>query len=386
MPNHRFFWLPRSASQVKELFFSTALYNLASASITIFEPVYLYTLGFTLSKIMFFYFLVYLFYFFLLPLGGKVAKSKGFEHAIFYSSSFLILYFFILALAVFQPSIIWFAPIFLGIHKALYWPSYDADFALYGHKSTRGQEIGSFFSTGYLVNIIGPILGALLIENGGLILLFLFVALLVLFSNIPLLRTKEEFVPESFTYRESLQMFIEPKTRKYFLAFLGFGEELIVLTVWPIFIFLVAGSFVTLGAIASFSTFTLAILAYFFGKLIDQRGKKGFFLSGNFLYTIAWIGRLFVSGIPGVFFVDFASRMSKDLLSLPFFAKIYDHAKANHLVRTLIFFEMSLSLGKMLASGILAIVFYFSPSAFHVAWIIAAMFTLLYFRMRKELM
>src|SRR3989338_3900147 len=78
-PSH----MPR---KLKEFYLAMAILNFALAAAMLFEPVYLYTLGFPLWKIMFFYFGVYVLYFITMPLGGKVAKQKGFAHSMIYGS------------------------------------------------------------------------------------------------------------------------------------------------------------------------------------------------------------------------------------------------------------------------------------------------------------
>ena len=52
--------------QVKELFASTILVNLALSMVMIFEPIYLYKIGYSLQKIMLFYLITYIIYFLIL--------------------------------------------------------------------------------------------------------------------------------------------------------------------------------------------------------------------------------------------------------------------------------------------------------------------------------
>ena len=73
-------FLPHSMKrQVKELFVSTTLVNFALAMVIIFEPIYLYKIGYNLQHIMLFYLIVYLVYFFIIPFGGKFSRKFGYE-------------------------------------------------------------------------------------------------------------------------------------------------------------------------------------------------------------------------------------------------------------------------------------------------------------------
>ena len=52
--------------QVKELFVASIIVNFALAMVQIFEPIYLYQMGYSLTKIALFYLVVYALYFFLI--------------------------------------------------------------------------------------------------------------------------------------------------------------------------------------------------------------------------------------------------------------------------------------------------------------------------------
>ena len=82
---------------LKELYGGTAILTFATSAVAIFEPIYLYRVGVTLPGIFAFYLVVYIGYLLVLPLGAKVARMRGYEQAILFSSPFLILYYLSLA-------------------------------------------------------------------------------------------------------------------------------------------------------------------------------------------------------------------------------------------------------------------------------------------------
>jgi len=55
---------------LKELFWSVGLMDLGLAAVTLFEPIYLYTIGYSVTKIAIFYLLIYGAYFLLVPFIG----------------------------------------------------------------------------------------------------------------------------------------------------------------------------------------------------------------------------------------------------------------------------------------------------------------------------
>ena len=79
----------RLTRQVRELWTSTLILDLAVSMVTIFEPVFLfvlfsryYDLKSTLELISLFYLAIYVAYFFVVPLGAKFAKRFGYENSI----------------------------------------------------------------------------------------------------------------------------------------------------------------------------------------------------------------------------------------------------------------------------------------------------------------
>src|SRR6185295_9163859 len=78
--------------EIVELYWSTAIYNLAINLAYIFEPIFLYKLGYSLVQIMYFYLIVYVAYTMLVILCTKITSKIGYKHAILISSVFYILY------------------------------------------------------------------------------------------------------------------------------------------------------------------------------------------------------------------------------------------------------------------------------------------------------
>ena len=79
--------------EIFELYTSVAIRNFAFSMIAIFEPLYLYELYNSISIVFLYYAVVYTIYLFVLPFGAKAAAKYGFEHCIFYSVPFAILFF-----------------------------------------------------------------------------------------------------------------------------------------------------------------------------------------------------------------------------------------------------------------------------------------------------
>jgi hypothetical protein len=128
--------------QINELYFSVAIMDFAVAAVTLFEPIYLYTLGYSLKVILLFYIEVYVIYFIVLPFGAKFANRFGYEGSIAISTIFLIGYYLSLFAIKFNPLFLVIAPLFFSIQKSFYWTGYHADFARFSRKDERGRQVG----------------------------------------------------------------------------------------------------------------------------------------------------------------------------------------------------------------------------------------------------
>lgn len=374
-------YLARQAkSEVRELFLSSAILEFASAMILFFEPIYLYQQGASLKLIMLFNLGVYLVYFFIMPLGGKFAKSRGFEHSIFLSTPFLILYYLCLALSAVSFYFLIPALIFLAWQKTFYWPGYHADFAHYGQAFEQGREISNITVIISLVYILGPLLGGAIIHFFNFTVLFTVVAILTILSNLPLLLTPEKFKPSTFSYAKAYRRLIRADNRRRLLAYLGFGEELILFTLWPIFIFIILKNNFKIGGLIALSTLFTAILALYIGKLTDKTRKHSVLRFTAVIYSLSWFLRLLARGTAGIFLIDTFSRIGKNILYVPLTAITYNQAREKGVMKNVVFFEMALVIGKILAILLVLIILFLTPPVLRwpAIFILAGLFTLLY--------
>jgi MFS family permease len=373
------FFPSRVPRKLKEFYCAMTILNFALSAIMLFEPVYLYAIGFPLWKIMFFYFCAYALYFFVLPLGGKMVKRYGFSHGIILGSLLWILYFILLIAIPTHGVFFYLAIIALVFQKTFFWPGYHADFAFFSQCGERGRDISALIIFDSVAFILGPLIGGIIVSFFGFPILFMFMCVVILLSIVPLLLSKEECISSPFEYGEVYQSLVAKENRKYVIGYLGFGEELIVLTIWPIFMYVAVENFAQTGAIVASSSFITALITLYAGRMADIKDRNGVLQTGVIVYALGWCMRFFARGGMGVFLVDFFSRTSKNILIIPIMSGLYDYATRHSIVRTVTFFEMSLTLGKLLAAGLCVIVFYFFPERWDFAFFLGGMFTAFYF-------
>lgn len=374
-------FFPRHASvQLRELYLTFGLLDLATAAVSIFEPIYLFRLGYSVPAILSFFLAIYALYFAVLPLGGKFALRYGYAKSIFMGSFFLVAYY--LSLLGLAHSVVFFltAVPALAVQKMLYWLGFHAEFARYGddHEEAREVSVREVIDVG--VSVVGPLFGGLLLYLSNFATLFVVVSLLILLSNIPILLQPEIFAPAPFPYLDAYRRLLAPEYRRMVFSFFGYGEELIVTLLWPLYMYSFLNDLFSLGSLVAGTTLLTATVVLYVGRLVDYSDKRTVLKASSLGYAAVWVMRLFVGTIAGVFAVDALSRLLKRILEVPQLSLLYAHAREDHhIMRHAVLFEMSVVIGKI-AAMVLAIGWLvFAPT---VAWpaifIMAAIFTLLY--------
>jgi len=355
--------------------------------VIIFEPIYLYKIGYNLQHIMLFYLIVYLVYFFIIPFGGKFSRKFGYEIGLLVGT-FLYIAFYVGLFFIDQfPMLFYIVPLVYALQKTFYWPAFHADFAHFADKKEEGREISAMNAASSLVYIIGPVLAGFIISQWGYGALFTVASIIFLASNIPTLITKEKFNPTYFSYRQSYKNLIKKENRQSLFAYVGFGEELVVMVVWPVFISIVIADVFNLGLVVTLATLITTVVTLYVGKLSDSKDKRSILSWGSYIYSLGWFIRIFIGSTVGVFFVDTLSRFGKNIISIPLIALTYEKAKdveegkKKSIMSRIMFFEMSLVAGKLLTIIVIYLALFFIGDeilAFKTTFILAGGMTLLY--------
>lgn len=366
--------------EVRELYASVAFADMASTLAVLFEPIILYkVIGLDIMQILLFMAALYAIQVLLLPLGAIIACRYGYMHAIFLSIPFMALYWILLYGATKDFNLLYFAPLVYGIEKALFWPAFHASAARYVDskkqvaKGTASRD--GLYGMVVVMRILGPVLGGIVGYYLGLGIVLLLAAAMYLTSLLPLLVSKEIYAPTKYSFNETWEIY--KKYPRRFASYLGNGEEVLIMTIWPILIFLYLGNVAMTGLLVSLSAAVTALLLLFIRRPADVQSKLLLLKTGTFVYTLVNLLRLFVGGFYGLFIADSLGRTTKELIGLPLTTLTYERAAKNKILPYVVFYQQSAALGKCLAALLAVIVFGFTGSIVAV-FILAGFFTMLY--------
>lgn len=364
--------------QLEELYASVAILDFALAAVALFEPVYLYQLGYSLSHILIFYLVAYVAYFFCLPLGGKFVAQFGPRRSIAVSTIFLVAYYLGLLMTKSDPIFFWITPVLLALQKTLYWPAYHVDFIEASDQGERGKEFSGLWSLSTVMNILGPLAGGIIITTVGFTPLFIGVIAVIAVSNIPLFITPVNHQPKPYAYWSSLIM---PFTRQHIrstLAYLGFGEEFVMQFMWPVFLVLVVKSYLQFGGLIALTTLMTALATLYIGQLVDRNHQRQALDWGTLLTSLVWLFRPILRLVGPVFISDTLGRIGKNTTFVPITSITYERAlKENNVIPRAVFYEQGFALAKSFAPAVILVLGLTMPT-FTAAFVYAGLVCWLY--------
>jgi MFS family permease len=357
----------RINTEVKEIYWQTFIANLAVSLVFIFEPIYLYTLGYSLVGIMWFYVYVYAWYVVLIGPGAKLTGKIGYKHAILLSNFFYVAYWIVLYLVKFHYSAFFIAPVLFALQKSFFWPAFDADVAIHDKADQRGREVGVLFSIIQITFIIAPVIAGLVSTAFGFLALFILASVLMLLSAYPIFRTKDIYPRHRFRFKDLWAIFKDFPSN--FFGYWGYAEDLMVMSLWPVYIFIVVPKFTGVGVLTTIAMLVAAVLMLYVGNSSDHIKKQFLIERNSLLYGITWIFRFLAQGVGLVLLFDILTKSAKGLLNIPMVALTFEIAgskDADYAIAYSVFYEFSLAVGKIITALAAIVILTFTDNIFIV--------------------
>ena len=330
--------------ELNELYVSVAIRSFASSLISVFVPIYLLKLSYSLPSVLLFYVILNMAHaLFVIP-AAKISSKFGFKHSIIYSIPVLILFYVLLHTLGTYNWPLWFLAITFGISNALFFVGYHTDFSKFSNKKYRGEQVGFAKIFASLAGTAGPLLGGFILVFVSFQALFIIVAVLLLTSAIPLFFSKDIHEPINFSLS---QIFTDQKPRDY-LAFIGHGIESGVGSIlWPVYIFFaVLNSFSILGFVTTLSFLVSLVSTFIIARVSDVR-RRLVLRIGSILNTVVWGIRAFVATTLQVFIIDSFYGLTRTMRGIPFDALSYDKANKSNIVEFVVFREIITQTGRV---------------------------------------
>jgi len=351
MPHHYLHFLKNK--ELNELYISVAIKSFALSMISIFIPIFLLNLNYSLTSVLIFYAIINATHaLFIIP-ATKISSKYGFKHSILYSIPILIIFY--LGLFTLEQSNwpIYLLAVIFGVSNSLFWMGYHVDFSKFSDKKNRGKEVGIAKIVNLIFHALGPVIGGLILTLIGFKALFATVSVLLIASAIPLFFSKDIHEPILFSIKE----IFKGQKLKNTLVFAGHGIESGLSTViWPIFIFFtILNDFTTLGLVSSLSILFSLVFVFIVAKFSDIH-RKLVLKIGSIMNTLIWGVRFFIKTTFQVFIIDSFYGVSQTLIHIPFDALSYDKANKSNIVKFIIFREIIIQTGRVMLFLIMTVI------------------------------
>lgn len=303
------------------------LHIFGRSMIAIFVPIFLLTIGYSLSEVIAYYFIFNIFDIPINFLAKSLVIKIGARRVLILGNLALIVFFIILYSF---SSGSWLLLVALALFSALYDCFYWVAHLYLFMKSTKNNENASGeTSTLYIVKriagILAPMFGALVLIFLSKNILIIISVVIIFLSIIPLFKMKG--IEDKPAKGKTMSM------RRYFSKF-DYLKEYIIQglytfhiaaegVIWPLFIYTVFADIKSVAIIPVLVSLTAVLFSYFTGKVKKTNRGKAMVL-GALLISITWILRIFlVSNIfyfASIVLVGFFSI----LISLPLDSSLFE--------------------------------------------------------------
>lgn len=335
----------RISPDLFEMYFLLAFRALAFSMIGIFLPLFLYVeKGYSLEQVVLFFSLMSVGFLLSAFMALKVVSRFGVKHSIVISYFILISSFIMLFFLDSYRSFYWFIGLFQGLSFGFFWIGFHVDATLHVRKKTLGKASGLISFSSVMGAVMGPILGAVIINFFSFNILFVVALCLFVVSFIPLLFSKDIYVKTGFDFKGLFKR----EHYKYILAYFAQGIRYTVAGVfWPIFAYFIVLDYLTLGWLVTIGTLFVGIIGYFIGKFSDEFGKSKMIKIFAPINAVFSSLRIFAWNTLSLFGLGWAESVSAVGIDVPLLAKTYNRAKKEEVAGFIFFREFILRLGEI---------------------------------------
>jgi len=339
-------------SELNEIYLFMTLRSFLVAMASIFIPIYLYNLHYSIQAIILYYFYLFLFEACFEIVSSYSILRFGPKHNIALSVPFLILHFLLLSNIGTYHWPLWLLSLIQAISMALFWQGYHFDFSKAKHRGSAGKEVSKMYIILWFVSALAPFFGGLIAERYGMQYVYLLVLIGLILALIPLFSTSEPWVKDHFVLK---RVKIRDIYRQQ-LSYAGSGIEASVsLFMWPFFVYLIVKSYEMVGALASLASLAGVFTTYMVGKKADKKLKPNYIKRGSYLTGVSYFLRLYAKTAAHVLFFNVFGSICHAIFLSPWFAEYYLHADEESRLEYLFLMEITTDLSRVLFFGLIFI-------------------------------
>ncbi len=256
---------------------------------------------------------------------GQIIEKIGYRWGILWGVVFQILMLLFLLVSEGDHRWLLVAAIMSGMVILFYWISRLSLFSDDGVEEEFGEEMGVVTMLERGSSILAPFLGGVIIAGFGFRMLFALGVVLLLVSIVPLFFMPYHEHADGISWSHFVKFLKKKNNKKLVLGFFGRGmEDLVTIWIWPLFAFIIIGTFEGLGAVTSIVMVVSLLTAFMVGKLFDRNRAKGgledekIYWIGSVVTAVTRFTRSFASSMWGVVGWDSLTKIAAPFYWIPF--------------------------------------------------------------------
>tara|TARA_Y100000310_G_scaffold343359_1_gene450595 strand:+ start:2825 stop:3952 length:1128 start_codon:yes stop_codon:yes gene_type:complete len=359
--------------KLREIYLNVSLQAFALALVSVFVPIYLLDLGYSLNEVLWFILVKWLVFGLASPLSAIVSSKIGFKHVMLFRLPLDIAALLLLGFIGDIGISIYLIAFLIGLSFSLYVIPMASLFARYSHKLHRGMEVGKLVTFPHLAAVFSPLIGGWIASYFGFSILFIVASLILFLSVVPLFFSREMKPHVTFSFRK-MEHFLKEDLGLVLGFMAGSIRQITLAVIVPLFVYLALGNIKEVGYVATLLLVGTAAFNLFIGKISDKYGNRLLFRVGGLLSFVVFLFFLFVNSLYDFMIISFFGGMAFALLQIPFEKKVYNEAAKHNVTEFLVYKELMLTFFRTIYLLVLILV----VDKFFVAFGVASLTSLVY--------
>jgi hypothetical protein len=265
---------------------------------------------------------------------------------------------------------IWLLAVVSGLSSSLSWISYHIDFSKAKHKKTTSLELSRMQALMTVSGAVAPFVGGLLATQYNISLSFTIAMAFLVLASFPLFRTGEPHIAREL----DMKKIDTKKIRKDLIGAFGVGQHFANLyEVWPLFIFLIVGTYESVGSLESLSLLIAVFTTLYIGRKVKSTNRHKILERGGLIEGTLWFLRSFTQTIFHVLSFNILHAFVSPLVRIPYFSEMYMHTDEESRVEYILWMERAIDFGRtfmFLSLALMSLIFSIK-AAFIISFVFA---------------
>ncbi len=343
-------------TEINEIFLVMSMRSFVCSMISIFVPIYLLSLGYSLRDVLVLHLVMFVTELSFEFVSASYISKVGPKHAIALSMPPLIAHFWMLSTLPAYHWPLWFIGLCGGIALALYWQGYHYDFSRSTKKKDATRDVSKMYIILAVLGAVAPLAGGLIASRFGFGVLYLIVIAMLALVFTPLLKKSELHTGAPI----DLSKIKLGNISRDLISYGGAGIEASVsLVFWPLFVYASVKSYQSVGFITSAALVMTIIVTYLVGKRVNNANRHRFITTGSLLDGFIFVLVTFVDTFVQIISLNMARSLVSSLRQAPYTSEYYLHADENSRQEYIFAMESAIDAAKIIFYAILIALSYF---------------------------